>query len=57
VLRLLDLLAEQGGLNILASKSVTGTVNSSLKDVSVETALSAILKNLNYAWRREGNFI
>jgi type IV pilus assembly protein PilQ len=57
LLRLLDLLAEQGGLNILASKSVSGTVNASLKDVSVETALSAILKNMNYAWRREGNFI
>jgi type IV pilus assembly protein PilQ len=57
LLRLLDLLAEQGDLNILASKSVTGTVNASVKNVSVEEALSAILKNSNYAWRREGSFI
>ena len=57
LLRLLDLLAEQGNLNILASKSVTGTVNASLKNVTVEEALSGILKNGNFAWRRDGNFI
>ncbi len=39
----LELLSEQGGLNILASTSVQGTVTASLKDVEIVTALGAIL--------------
>ncbi|HEX3869187.1 MAG TPA: secretin and TonB N-terminal domain-containing protein, partial [Pirellulales bacterium] len=53
----LELLSEQGGLNILASDSVEGKVSAVLKDVSVEDALDAILKSTGYVMRREGKFI
>jgi type IV pilus assembly protein PilQ len=53
----LELLSQQGGLNILASKSVTGTVTASLTDVSLETALAAILKSTGYVARREGTIL
>ena len=53
----LEQLSEQGGLNILASKSVQGTVTASLKDVTVETALAAILKTTGFIARRDGEII
>jgi type IV pilus assembly protein PilQ len=53
----LELLAEQGGLNILASSSVQGTVTASLKDVDIDTALAAILKSTGFVARREGRII
>ncbi len=53
----LELLSEQGGINILASKSVSGKVSASLNNVSVQTALDAILKSTGHVARREGNFI
>ncbi len=55
--RVLELLSEQGGLNILPSKSVTGPVTASLKGVSIEAALDAILKSTGFVWRRDGDFI
>ncbi len=53
----LELLSQQGGLNILASKSVTGTVTATLSNVDLETALAAILKSTGYVARREGNIL
>ncbi|MBL8828128.1 MAG: hypothetical protein JNM18_14205 [Planctomycetaceae bacterium] len=53
----LELLAEQGGLNILASPSVEGKVSASLRDVNVETALDAILKSTGFISRREGKLL
>jgi type IV pilus assembly protein PilQ len=53
----LEQLSEQGGFNILATKSVQGTVTASLRDVDVETALAAILKTTGFIARRDGNFI
>jgi type IV pilus assembly protein PilQ len=53
----LELLAEQGGLNILASSSVQGTVTASLKDVDIDAALAAILKSTGFVARREGRII
>ena len=40
----LEMLSEQGGLNILASANVQGNVSAVLKDVDVNAALDAILK-------------
>src|SRR5690606_35624089 len=40
-----------------ASKNVSGTVTASLSGVSLEGALTAILKSTGYSWRREGGFI
>ncbi len=53
----LELLSQESGLNIMASKSVTGTVTANLSGVSVETALAAILKTTGFVARREGNII
>jgi type IV pilus assembly protein PilQ len=55
--QVLELLAEQGGLNILASPSVEGKVSASLRDVNVETALDAILKSTGFISRRENKLI
>ncbi len=53
----LDMLSEQGNLNILASKGVEGKVSAILNDVDIESALKAILKSTGYVYRREGKFI
>lgn len=53
----LEMLSEQGGLNILASPSVQGRVSANLKNVDVQTALNAILKSTGYVSRREGSFV
>jgi type IV pilus assembly protein PilQ len=50
-------LSEQGGLNILPSKNVQGTVSAALNGVTVQTALEAILRSTGYVARREGAFI
>lgn len=53
VLKLLN----ENGLNILASKNVTGNVTASFTKVDAETALNAILKNSGYVSRREKGII
>ncbi len=55
--KVLDLLAQQGELNILASNNVQGKVSATLNDVSVEEALNAILISTGYVSRRDGNVI
>lgn len=55
--KVLALLSEQGGLNILAGPSVSGTVSASLNDVSVDAALDAILKSTGYVAQRHGKFV
>lgn len=53
----LKLLSEQGGINILASKSVTGEVTASLTDVDVETALAALLQTAGFISRKERGIV
>lgn len=53
----LDLLGQQGNLNILTSSQVQGTVSATLSDVDLNSALDAILKSTGLTARREGNFI
>jgi type IV pilus assembly protein PilQ len=53
----LDMLSEQGGMNILASRNVQGKVSASLTNVDIDTALAAILKSTGFVARREGKFI
>ncbi len=53
----LETLGKHAGLNILASKSVQGTVSATLTGVDVHSALDAILKSTGYVARREGHFI
>ena len=53
---LLEQLAEQAGMNILAGQSVAGSVTLNLQDVAVEDALDAILKLTRFVVRRDGEF-
>ncbi len=54
----LEWLSEQGDLNIVATQSVQGIVNSAaLNDVDAETALEVILESTGYVMRRRGRFI
>jgi type IV pilus assembly protein PilQ len=55
--KVLDLLSEQGNLNILASRSVEGKVSATLNDVDIQGALGAILKSAGLVARRDGRFI
>ena len=54
---MLDLLSEQGKLNILASKNVEGKVSATLNGVDLDSALDAILKSTGYVAKRDGNYI
>ena len=53
----LEFLSAEGNLNILATESVKGNVTASLSNVSVSTALDAILKSTGYVARTDGNFV
>jgi type IV pilus assembly protein PilQ len=53
----LDMLSEQGNMNILASNSVQGKVSCTLTDVDIESALQAILRSTGYVARRDGKFV
>jgi type IV pilus assembly protein PilQ len=53
----LETISRETGLNIIASKNVTGAVTANLNGVDIETALSAILKSTGYIAGREGNII
>ncbi len=53
----LELLGEEGNLNILAGSSVQGKVSATLRGVDIEGALDAILKSTGFVARREGKFI
>ena len=55
--KVLDLLAQAGGINILASKNVQGTVSASLVNVDAPTALAVILRNNGYVAKRDGEFV
>jgi len=53
----LEMLSQEAGLNILASRNVSGSVTANLSGVDVETALAAILKSTGFVSQREGNII
>ena len=55
--KVLDLLSEQGNLNILASKNIEGKVSATLNGVDIDSALDAILKSTGYVAKREGNYV
>lgn len=54
---ILKLLSRAGGLNILASPQVSGSVSASLKGVPIEIALTALLKSSGFVYLREGDII
>ena len=50
ILDVLRLLAEQGQVNIVASRNIQGRVTAKLKDVTVKQALDAILEANNFLY-------
>ena len=57
VRQVLQMIATQGGVNILMSKKVSGTVAISLKNVDFAGALQAVLNMSGYVARRDGQAI
>ncbi len=55
--KVLELLGTHGGINILASPRVQGTVSATLGDVGIEDALDAILRANGYQAKRDGSFV
>jgi type IV pilus assembly protein PilQ len=53
----LELLGEEGNLNILAGKNVQGKISAVLRGVDIDGALGAILKSTGLVARREGKFV
>jgi type IV pilus assembly protein PilQ len=53
----LKIIALKGGVNIVASPDVTGTVSVYLDNVPWEKALDVILKTYNFGYERKGNII
>ena len=53
----LKFLAMKGGINIIASKDVTGKVSLFLKDVTIKDALDIILQANNLAYEKRGDII
>jgi len=57
IVDVLRLLAEQGQVNIVASRNVQGRVSAKLQNVTIEQALGAILDANNFIFRNEGGII
>lgn len=55
--KVLQLLSIQSQRNIVASRSVSGTISADLYDVGFYEALDAILHTNGFGYREEGNFI
>jgi type IV pilus assembly protein PilQ len=53
----LEMISRETGLNIIASRKVTGAVTANLSGVDLETALAAILKSTGFTAAREGNIL
>lgn len=53
----LKIIAEQGGLNIIASKNVKGNISAKLKDIPVEQALKEILEINGFVYEKESGII
>lgn len=54
---ILELVAQQYGLNVVAGENVTGNVSVTLTDVDLADALNAILTVNGYTWVREKNIL
>lgn len=54
---ILQILAKESGMNIIASDSVQGKMTISLKDVPWDQALNLVMETRNLDMRREGNVI
>ena len=55
--RVLSLLAQAQGLNIVASNDIDAVISITLRDVPIEEALTAILSVANYTWVEQNGII
>ncbi len=55
--RVLSLLAQEHGLNIVASNDIDAIISITLRDVPIDQALTAILSVANYTWTERNNII
>ena len=55
--RVLALLAQAQGLNIVAANDIDAIISITVRDVPLEDALTAILSVANYTWVRKNNII
>ncbi len=55
--RVLSLLAQAQGLNIVAANDIDAIISITVRDVPLEEALTAILSVANYTWVRKNNII
>jgi type IV pilus assembly protein PilQ len=55
--QVLEMISAESGINILASKNVTGNISASITNVDVNQALDALLKSTGFVARREGKFV
>lgn len=55
--RVLALLAQTQGLNIVASNDIDALISITLRDVPIEEALTAILSVANYTWVQQNDII
>lgn len=57
IVSVLKSIAEQAGVNLVVSNSVTGTVTLNLSNVPLTEALKAVLKSNNYFYEQSGDII
>ncbi|QDV32054.1 Type IV pilus biogenesis and competence protein PilQ precursor [Planctopirus ephydatiae] len=55
--RVLELLAQMAGINILTSPEVVGKVTVNLQGVTLEAALDGLLRTRGYLYQREGDIV
>jgi type II secretory pathway component GspD/PulD (secretin) len=55
--RVLALLAQEHGLNVVAANDIDALISITLRDVPIEEALTAILSVANYTWTKRNNII
>lgn len=55
--RVLELLAQMAGINILTSPEVVGKVTVNLQGVTLEAALDGLLRTRGYLYQREGDMV
>ncbi|MCH8828816.1 MAG: hypothetical protein IID45_04485 [Planctomycetes bacterium] len=53
----MEMLAQMAKFNVFLGKNVTGTVSANLRNVTVEEAISGILRSMDFVAERDGRFL
>ena len=57
IIKVLEMLGQLSGKNVLVSAGVSGEVSANLQNVTVDEALDALLKVRNFSYQKNANFI